>query len=659
MADIDALSNDLGIPWETKKDIPFSSIAPFIGFSWNLTNRTVSLPESKKAKYLQAILEWSLNRGTRWTMRKSCTESYYMPATFCQPDARISPTWKPSWEFATVTVLSAHAPHPAELRAIFSGGKRGSPNLPSSETFLDPSPSLMPTLTQMLALRLVSASQWATDGEPGGSYQGGKPTAGTSAGQKQSVSGSSFSHLHQPYPEALTPKSLETTEGSLRAGGRAEARNKPTNDIFKHIHALSEAQDILFHTRYVPSKENPADGPSRGEFHHRSLLLPAITIPLSLRQYICNFDAPLSPAESLLLQQGKAPTPSPGLTANHSSKNGQPSTLLWKSTPGPSLPKHSSGSTTSRFMRAVQHTPKAAKPACYTKDLCPLPSTRRLHVLASERLQCWIPLCGQESAVNPPSNLAPDDIRQIAIVMGKSWEESTLAAYGSGLLNFHVYCDQKSIPEDQRAPASPVLIYAFISALAGAYSGSTIDNYVYGIRAWHLIHGVKWQMEVAELEALLRAAEKTTPATSRRKKRVPYTPAFILAIKEQLQMDKPRDAAVYSCLTTAFYATARLGEFTVPNLKAFDPNTHVKPSDVRIEVDRNGLRSTVFHIPKTKTSPTAKMSLGPSKQMAPTQKLPSRTTWPSTSPCRRPPFLLPQRQLLPPANEDRIHSNGG
>ncbi|KIJ99194.1 hypothetical protein K443DRAFT_624764 [Laccaria amethystina LaAM-08-1] len=283
----------------------------------------------------------------------------------------------------------------------------------------------------------------------------------------------------------------------------------------------------------------------------------------------------------------RPPPPSPGLTANHSSKNGQPSTLLWKSTPGPSLPKHSSGSTTSWFMRAVQHTPKAAKPARYTKDLCPLPSTRRPHVLASERLQCWIPLCGRESAVNPPSNLAPDDIRQIAIVMGKSWEESTLAAYGSGLLNFHVYCDQKSIPEDQRAPASPVLIHAFISALAGAYSGSTIDNYVYGIRAWHLIHGVKWQMEVAELEALLRAAEKTTPATSRRKKR----------------MDKPRDAAVYSCLTTAFYATARLGEFTVPNLKAFDPNTHVKPSDVRIEVDRNGLRSTVFHIPKTKTSP--------------------------------------------------------
>ena len=101
-----------------------------------------------------------------------------------------------------------------------------------------------------------------------------------------------------------------------------------------------------------------------------------------------------------------------------------------------------------------------------------------------------------------PSNLTPDDVRQIAIVMGKSWEESTLAAYGSGLLNFHVYCDQKGIPEEEQAPASPILINAFVSSLAGAYSGSTIDNHVYTIRAWHLLHGVRWQMDVAELEAL-------------------------------------------------------------------------------------------------------------------------------------------------------------
>jgi len=53
MADIDALSDVLGLPWETKKDIPFGDVAPFIGFSWDLANRTVSLPHSKKEKYFK------------------------------------------------------------------------------------------------------------------------------------------------------------------------------------------------------------------------------------------------------------------------------------------------------------------------------------------------------------------------------------------------------------------------------------------------------------------------------------------------------------------------------------------------------------------------------------------------------------------------------
>ena len=157
-------------------------------------------------------------------------------------------------------------------------------------------------------------------------------------------------------------------------------------------------------------------------------------------------------------------------------------------------------------------------------------------------------------------------------------------------------------PEEERAPASPILVNAFISLLAGTYLGSTIDNYVYGVRAWHILHGVRWQMDMAELEALLRVAEKSTPPSSRRKKRVPYTMDFILAVRHHLKLDQPQDTAVYSCLTTTFYLAARLGEFTVPNLTAFNQEIHVKPSDIRVEYDCNGLSSMVFHIPRTKAS---------------------------------------------------------
>ena len=64
------------------------------------------------------------------------------------------------------------------------------------------------------------------------------------------------------------------------------------------------------------------------------------------------------------------------------------------------------------------------------------------------------------------------------------------------------------------------------------------------------------------MEAILRAADKLTPASSKWKKRQPYTPEFIMTIKAHLDMEKPLDAAVYACLTTCFYASVRLGEFT-------------------------------------------------------------------------------------------------
>ncbi|TFY79851.1 hypothetical protein EWM64_g4163 [Hericium alpestre] len=56
--DINRISDILGIPWQLEKDIPFSTEFPFTGFLWNLSNKTVAIPDAKKSKYLAAITEW-------------------------------------------------------------------------------------------------------------------------------------------------------------------------------------------------------------------------------------------------------------------------------------------------------------------------------------------------------------------------------------------------------------------------------------------------------------------------------------------------------------------------------------------------------------------------------------------------------------------------
>jgi len=356
-----------------KKTSPSASSPPSLAFLGTSSTGRSAYQRARRRNTSRPSWTGSQNQSTRWTMHKSCTGSYYTPATSFLLDVRTSPTWRPSWEYATVTALSACAPHPAKLWAIFSGGKRDSPNLPSSETSPDPSPLLMPTLTRMLALRLVLGSRWATDGEPGGSYRGGKPIAGTSGGQKQSDAGSSSSCSHQPHPEALTPRFSGTTEELSRVGGKAEAgTNPPTTYSSTSMPSLKRKTSVstrdtspakkiqlMVHraenTSTGPSSFQPSPSPCCSDYTY------ATSTHLS-HQLSCSF-----------FSRGKPPHPSPGLIAFHSNKNEQPSTLLWKNMPGPSSPRHSSGSTVSHFAHAVQHTPKPAKPACYCKGSMPSP----------------------------------------------------------------------------------------------------------------------------------------------------------------------------------------------------------------------------------------------------------------------------------------------
>jgi hypothetical protein len=165
-------------------------------------------------------------------------------------------------------------------------------------------------------------------------------------------------------------------------------------------------------------------------------------------------------------------------------------------------------------------------------------------------------------------------------LMSLAWDELTQASYGSGLLAFHVYCDLQNILEDQQAPVSHNLLSAFILSLAGAYSGVTISGYLAGLKAWHMLHSLVWQVKDREVELLLCAAEKMAPPSLKCPKRQPYTIPFIIVIRDQLDLCLPLHAAIFSCLTIAFYGMAHLGEVTVPTLKSFNPQTHIKLSDI-------------------------------------------------------------------------------
>ncbi len=94
--DIYKLSDPLGLPWKASKTRPFASVFVYLGFTWDLDDKTVQIPPDKKLKYLRKLEPWfdssknftlrdaqssvgnlsSLySSSPRWTLSPSCPDS--------------------------------------------------------------------------------------------------------------------------------------------------------------------------------------------------------------------------------------------------------------------------------------------------------------------------------------------------------------------------------------------------------------------------------------------------------------------------------------------------------------------------------------------------------------------------------------------------------
>ncbi|KIM62549.1 hypothetical protein SCLCIDRAFT_24856 [Scleroderma citrinum Foug A] len=164
---------------------------------------------------------------------------------------------------------------------------------------------------------------------------------------------------------------------------------------------------------------------------------------------------------------------------------------------------------------------------------------------------------------------------RILRVIGASWSDSTKELYSTGLLIFHVHCDIHDVPDHHRAPVSRNIFAAFLSSCAGAYSGSSIANYAAAVQAWHLLHGMEWQVNEIEYKAVLEGATRLAPSTSKRTRQAPFTLEVLDIFHSLMDHNNPRDAAIFACIICSFFCIARLGEFTVPAISKFDPTKHV------------------------------------------------------------------------------------
>ena len=289
-ADIDRVSDELGIPWEHSKTVPFSNVVPYLGFLWNLTTRTVEVPLEKKLKYRSAIEEWQ--KKPRHTLAE--VQRLYgklLHTTLVVPAGRAYLT-----NLETMLALfndRPFVPHtpprdtPHDLiwwsrlldAETLSRPIPGPTPLEDPHAFSDASSGFGIGITigrKWRAWRLLPG--WRADGRDIGWAE----AIGFELLVLSIMSSSSGSVNFKVYGD---------NKGVVEGWWKGRSRNKQTNFVFRRIHALLGTGQSSVHTRYVPSKENPADDPSRGVYPSTSLLLPRIAIPLELERFITDFDS--------------------------------------------------------------------------------------------------------------------------------------------------------------------------------------------------------------------------------------------------------------------------------------------------------------------------------------------------------------------------------
>ncbi|KIN93569.1 hypothetical protein M404DRAFT_35970 [Pisolithus tinctorius Marx 270] len=250
-----------------------------------------------------------------------------------------------------------------------------------------------------------------------------------------------------------------------------------------------------------------------------------------------------------------------------------------------------------------------APPRPYCPGLTPCPSPLCPHCLAKEHLQLWQPSPTQLRVTCVPEEegahtITEQQVNHILEVIGVLWAEKTKETYSTRLLTYHVFCDTHGISEAQRAPIAANTLLAFLSSCAGSYSGSALSNFMASLQAWHLLHGLPWNINPDELHTILEGASRLAPASSRRALCEPFHVNTLELFHSLMDPESLKDAAIFACLTIVFYCVACLGEFTVPVITQFDPQKHITRAHVQHLHDLSGLPVTKFHIPWTKMSPT-------------------------------------------------------
>lgn len=303
-ADINRICLLLGIPWEESKDTVFAYETLYLGLLWSIIRHTVRLSEAKRAKYLANIADWK-SRSAHILLDVQKLYGKLLHACLVIPTGRAYLTSLEAMLGACSTrpFIPHHPVRHIDNDLTWWSQKLGSSGverpitrplkLTDVRAFSDASTSVGLTVVINGYWRAWTLrSDWRT-------IQGQHDIGwAESVGFELLVCSILISNDNASHTYFRV---FCDNQGVVNAWKNGKSRNRETNLVFRRIHDLLESHDNTssFHLCYVPSRDNPADGPSRGIFPPISLLLPPVPLPAELVRLI--YDADLSPGAPKLV----------------------------------------------------------------------------------------------------------------------------------------------------------------------------------------------------------------------------------------------------------------------------------------------------------------------------------------------------------------------
>jgi len=285
---VNFISDQLGIPWEPTKDTPFSSKPTFMGFEWDLENKTVVLTHGKRDKYLLAIKEWFKSaKHTLEDVQKLHGRLSHASLTIPEGSAYLTSLQAMLGIFGSNPFMPRTPPCglTADLQwwcnALISSPPLPIPHHTHSldlNAFSDASSGFGLAVTigdRWRAWRLHK--EWKRDERD--------------IGWAESVAFEMLIRILLTIDSSSTPLTVYgDNQGVVEAWRKGCSNNKPTNRSFRRIHTILASPPRRVFTKYIPSKRNPADGPSRGKYPPTELALPRVPIPSDIAHLIFDFD---------------------------------------------------------------------------------------------------------------------------------------------------------------------------------------------------------------------------------------------------------------------------------------------------------------------------------------------------------------------------------